>query len=969
MPIHWARPVERSAASLTKGVATTLGEQLLFGPFRLILSQQLLLEADSRVAIGTRAFDLLVLLASHAGEVVSKKDILASVWHGLSVEEGSVRVHVANLRRALRDGEAGARYIVNLPGRGYSFIAPVTRVGIGGPVGDPDDRMAARRTALPRSAGRVIGRTVLIDMLCSLMAQQRFITLVGSGGIGKTTVAVAVAHRLSLDYPDGCCFVDFSPLRDAGLVAATVASALGLAIPFRNAMPAITAHLGRRNLLLVLDNCEHVVETAADVAEQISSSAQAVHIIATSREPLRATGERVHRLSPLASPPPSVGLTAEEALSFPSVQLFMERYSATMDGAGIDDANAVLVADICRRLDGIALAIELAAARVPAFGLQELAARLDDRFRLLTAGRRTAIPRHQTLSAMLEWSYHLLSASEQLMLRRVSIFPGKFSLEDATSMMADVEQTEVVERLAELVAKSLISTDRSPGRVHYLLMETTRLFCAEKVRDRGEFPAIARIHAEHVVAVLLAAEAELASMQARQWRAKYASVMADARAALDWSDGADGDGELYVRLTIAAVPLWAQLSSMEECRRRVERALSMGEGQDRAVTVARMRLMAALGWSLMYAAGRAEEIGAAWAATLELAEALDDESHRLRAIWGLWVSKVSHGELEAAFVLANRLLDLVRGSSNDADLMVADRLMATTLHFRGDQNDARVVMDRMFARHAVARSQPTIAPFYVDQKVTAQSFRARILWLQGHVDQAWEAVLETIRDGEALGHALSFASVLGQAACPIALLRGDTAAARRYATMLLDYTEYYALPLWSDWARCFGGLVSIREGQVNEGLDMMRAAFGEAGDNRLLPRYMLLIGEYAACAGQAGSASAGIETVDAMLVRCKRTNERWYEPEMRRIRGELLARSDLPGSVASVEAEFLQAIRLSARQGSRSWQLRAALSLARFRHGAGATAGEPLATIFGNFTEGFSTTDLQQASELLSSLQ
>lgn len=942
------------------------GDAVLFGPFRLLAAQHLLLDGDRQVSLGARAFDLLVALTSRAGEVMSKDELMTRVWPGMFVEESNVRVNVAGLRRALRDGLDGQRYIVNVPGRGYSFVAPVQAV-LAETKSEPE-ATAHPAVILPRSLTNIIGRAPMIDALCSQLAQRRFVTLVGPGGIGKTTVAVAVAHQVTGSYPDGICFVDFSSIRDADLVPAAIAAALGLAVVSQDVAPALMAHLGRKNLLLVLDNCEHVIETAASTAEHISSSAPGVHILSTSREPLRAAGERVHRLPPLESPSRSAGLTAEEAMTYPCVQLFVERVSASLNGFHLTDLEAPVVAEICRQLDGIALAVELAAGRVAAFGLQELAIRLDDRFRLLTSGRRTALPRHQTLAATLDWSYELLPAAEQTLLRRLSVFTGEFSLQAAIAVMADADAAQVVANIADLVSKSLVVADWNTDDLRYRLLETTRLYGVEKLRAGDEAAAVCRAHATFIRDLFQTAEVDSNSMSTQQWRIKYAAQIDNLRAALDWAGGPDGDPSIYVALAIAAVPLWVHLSLMSECRMRVERGLAMVVDRDRASMDARMRLSAALGWSLMYAAGRSSEIGAAWAATLELADALDDMHHRLRAIWGVWIGKLNRGDLDGALELANRLLDLVHGSSDRADLIMADRLMATTLHYRGDQDQARFYMERMYGRYAAGATQTKVARFHVDQQVTAGYFHARILWLQGYADQALQAVARNMRDGEALGHALLFASVLGQAACPISLLAGNLTAARHYGSMLVDHSERHALHLWSDWARCFNGLVVVKQGDLGPGLDLMRAALDKAGDNRFLPRYMLLLGEHAMALGESGEHRLGLETVDAMLARCERSQERWYEPELIRLRGRLLLERAIRPPEA--EAEFVRALDLAGRQGARSWQLRAAISLAELRRRNGDITGARtvLARVYDTFEEGHATQDLRQASRVLEEL-
>lgn len=935
-----------------------LGRTVEFGPFRLEAARRLLLDGDKPVPLGSRAFDLLLALVEQAGEVVSTRDLIARIWPGMFVEDGNLRVHVASLRKALRDGQDGRRLIVNLPGRGYSFVAPLRELA---PERPPTPAPGPATPGLPRPLTRLIGRTETIDSIGQQLAQRRFVTLVGPGGIGKTTTALAIAHRIAGQYPDGSWFVDLSGVRDPALVPGAIAAALGLGVPDRQALPALTAHLGRQRVLLVLDNCEHVVEAAAEAAELIITVVPGCHLLATSREPLRAAGERVHRLAALDLPADTAGLTAARAMDFSCIHLFVERVGAALGGYALSDADAPFVAEICLRLDGIPLAVELAAARVAAFGIQGLAARLDDRFRLLTSGRRTALPRQQTLAATLDWSHELLPPEEQVLLRRLSVFTGPFSLDGALAIMVEPEaRPGVVGALGNLVEKSLVAADVSEGGGFYHLLETTRLYAAGKLRDDPLHAEVTRAHAEHLRDMLAPAERDAATLPPEAFRARYAPRLDDLRQALEWSAGANTT--LHVQLCLAALPLWVQLSLMAECRGWVEGALAMVQGEARPAQDARMRLQAARGWSLMYGAARSREIGEAWSEALRLAELLGDPAYQLRATWGVCIGHLNRGELDAALASARRMLELTMASQDDTDGMMADRMIGTILHFRGDQDGARLHIERMLDRYAVAPAQPKLARFHVDQSIPAGYFRARIVWLQGFPDLAAEAVRRNIADCEAIGNALTFGSVLGQGACPVALLNGDLDGAQRHGTMLLDHALRHGLQLWHGWARCYLGLVAVKRGQVTDGLAAMQAVFEEAGDNRFLPRYMLLLGEHAAASGLIGDPLGAVATLNTMLARCEASGERWYEPELIRLRGELLADAGA--------ADFERAMALAVAQGARAWQLRAATSLARLRQRRGDRAGARavLEPVFAAFTEGFRTDDLLQSAALLATL-
>jgi len=690
----------------------------------------------------------------------------------------------------------------------------------------------------------------------------------------------------------------------------------------------------------------------------------------TSREPLRAEGEWLHRLASLELPPDSVDLSAAEALGYSAVQLFSERAMAAAEGFIFDDANVAAVLEICRRLDGLPLALELAAARIDVFGVRELADHLDDRFRVLTSGRRTALPRHQTLGATLDWSFQLLSEAEQTVLRRLAVFAVDFSLEAAVAVAADIASSEVIDHIASLVAKSLVAADLRDETAQYRLLDTTRLYAFDKLRSAGELPEAARRHAEYYCAVFAHAEAESESRPQAEWLAIYGRHLDNVRAGLDWAFSSEGDPQLGVALTIAVVPLWVQLSLFGECRERVERALAILEGDKPAPARPRMQLSAALGWSLMYGVGRAREAGPAWTTTLELAESLDDRGYQQRALWGLCIDQFNNGEFRAALEFARRFAALVANSTDAIDLMMADRILATALHYLGDQRNARQHIERALAHLAALAEQPQIVRLRFDMRVSTHYFQARILWLQGFADQALRVVEHNVDEGRAIGQALTFCSVLGQGACPIAFLAGDLDAAERYGAMLVDHTERHPIRLWQVWARCFNGLVTARRGDITAGLQALRGGLEQAGAARFLPRFLLLLGELASCLGEAGEIALGLETVDETLARCEARDERWYVAELLRIKGELAILEGAADAADAAEGHFLHALNCARRQGALSWELRTATDLARLlrdQHRA-AEARELLGSVYGRFTEGFATVDLQEAKSLLEHL-
>jgi predicted ATPase/DNA-binding winged helix-turn-helix (wHTH) protein len=467
---------------------------LRFGPFELNVAERSLKKANEVIPLGGRAYDILIALLENAGEVVGKAELIARAWPDVIVEEGSLRVHLSALRKALRDGQFGNKYIANIQGHGYSFIAPVTRLL----VDQHRNSASVGLSNLPPALGRMVGREKICRELHGwLQTDQRLITIFGAGGIGKTMVALAVGHRALADFAGAACFVDLSIVGDKGHVVGAIAAALGLDLLAVDPKQALLDFLRPRKALIILDSCEHLIEQAAVIADCIFQNAPNVYLLATSREALHVAGERVVGLGPLDCPPEQPGLTASEVLAYPAVRLFAQRVCVRRGDFSLGDDEAPMVAEICRKLDGIALAIELAAGRAAVFGVSNTLARLGSRLDLLKFGRRTANPRHQTLKATLDWSHDHLSGIERVVLRRVAIFIGHFTLEAALAVSEEggSDRSEIEGAVENLVNKSLLEIRITPRGMSYRLLDTTRSYALEKLAASGEHPSIAARHA------------------------------------------------------------------------------------------------------------------------------------------------------------------------------------------------------------------------------------------------------------------------------------------------------------------------------------------------------------------------------------------------------------------------------------------------------------------------------------------
>jgi len=937
------------------------GDAISFGPFRLLAAQRLLLEGEKPVRIGSRAFDILAALVERAGEVVGKGELIARAWPETFVEEANLKIQVSALRRALGDGQGGNRYVVTVPGRGYNFVAPVN-------LEEPPQASLSPITAppgmhnLPLAITRMIGREEAVAALVSRLSRQRLVTIVGPGGIGKTTVALAVAEPMISSYEHGVWLVDLAPVSDPRLVPTAVATVLGLGVRTDDPIPGLVAGLKGERMLLLLDNCEHVIDAVASLAAAILSGASGVSILATSREPLGVAGENGYRLEPLRSPQPSYRLTAAEAEAFPAVQLFVERVTEVVEDFVLTDANAPSVVEICRRLDGLPLAIEFAACRVAVLGVASLAAGLDDSLRLLGARRRTAGPRHRTMRVVVDWSYGLLSEDEQLFFRDLGTFAGGFTVEAAAAVALDAAstRTDAIDRLADLVAKSLVVADVSGAEPRFRLLYTTRAYAVEKLEDSGERDRIARRHAEYYRMLFKRAEDEVAVRPARDWLAGYSLEIDNLRAALDWAYSSDGDAEIGVALTAAAVPLWMRLSLHKECRSRAKQALGALGTEETRYPRENMRLHAALGTST----AQAPEMGAAFAKALEIAESLGDNEYQLRALGGLYFFHTANNRHNAALPFAQRFHDLAATGADLSAQLFGEHIMGLAKHFLGDQISARRHLEHVLARYTATDHACDVIRFQIDLQVSTLAFRARVLWLQGFADQAVSNAEMSIEKAQATGHALSKCYAIALAACPIALWVGNLAAAAHYAGVLLDESAKHSLPLWSELGARFRKVIVLKGGGPVTGSRLLQSGPDEIAEPNVSFPSIMGLTELAEALAQTGRAAEGLAVVEAGFELPERG---WRTLELLRLRGELLLLQSNPGVKEAAEELFRQALDEAHRQETLSCELRAATSLARLLRdqGRSADAIACLQPIYDRFTEGFGTADLMAAKQLL----
>jgi predicted ATPase/DNA-binding winged helix-turn-helix (wHTH) protein len=940
------------------------GRPISFGPFRLLPEQRMLLEGDKPVRLGSRAFDILAALVERAGEVVGKEELMARAWPQTFVEEANLKIQVSALRRALGDGQGGNRYVVTVIGQGYNFVAPLRTDEPSKAVPAPTARSAAVHN-LPLPVTRMIGREKAVEALISRLLRQRLVTIVGPGGIGKTTAALAVAERMTSEYEHGVWLIDLASLGDARLVPSAVATVLGVQIPTEDPIHGLVAAVRDNRMLLLLDNCEHVIDEVASLATALLSGAKDVDILATSREPLRVAGENEYRLGPLGSPQLSSSLTAAEAATFPAVQLFVERVTAIVEDFALTDENTPLVLELCRGLDGLPLAIEFAAPGVEVLGLEGLVARLKDSLPLLGSRRRGRVPRHRTMRAAIDWSYGLLREDEQLFFRALGIFSGGFTVEAAAAVAAGSATTscEAIERLADLVAKSLVVADVSGTKPCFRLLETTRAFTIEKLDESGERQPVARRHAAYYRQFFERAAAEAPARATNEWLADYAQDIDNLRAALDWTFSPGGEASTGVGLTVAALPLWIRLSLLEECCRRARQALGVVPTENQREA---MQLQATLGAST----SEASEMVAAFTKALDMAKRLDDVEYQLRALWGLYYYYTGIGRFRTAQPFALEFRSLSMRGSDQNDQMFGKSMVATADHFVGDQVSARGQLEQLLTQGAagdfgrdVIRFRDVVR-FGMDLRLQVTVFLARVLWLQGFADQAVRMAEQSLREADATGHAISQCFVLALASCPIAFWVGDRAAATKYTARLVELSRQHALPHWAAFGARFEQVLVINAADLDSGSRRQPSGQDEVAAPNFSFRSLSGLTQLAEALGQAGRTTEGLAALAAGV---EQFEDGCFSPELIRLKGELTMQQATPGAAASAEALLRQALDGAREQGTLSWELRAATSLARLLHRQGRPA-ETIAClqpVYGRFTEGFGTSDLIAAKQIL----
>jgi predicted ATPase len=811
----------------------------------------------------------------------------------------------------------------------------------------------------------MIGRDDAVRDIRTMLKSQPLTTILGAGGIGKTTVALAVGHAALADFTGQVFFVDLSAVTDSEQVIGAIAIAIGLDPQFVDPEEALLRSLSRRKALIILDSCEHLVETTAEIADGIFRRAPGISMLATSREALQIAGERVFHLRPLDCPPGQPGQTAAAVISYSAAQLFVERVGARTNDFSLSDDNASIVAEICRRLDGIALAIELAAGRAAIFGVGDTVARLGSRLDLLKFGRRTANPRHQTLRATLDWSHDHLSGGERVVLRRIAIFAGHFTLEAALAVAAEQGMGEpaVADAVGNLVEKSLIGVRIDSQGTFYRLLDTTRSYALEKLTAGGEHESIAARHADFLIQLLESNRVNLFELGGSDLPAdSVRDCLGNLRAALEWSFGPAGNDRIAIRLAAASAQLFLAMSQLLECRSWMEKAI----GRMAADCDARhqMEIHASLALSLMFTEGNSERVRDAFNSALRFAEQREDGYQQLRLLSGL--SMYCHRRIDVAgsleLALRGRAVAEKTGSPDDA--AIADSMLGAAYYMRGEQRRAQNHLERAL------RSVPPLRRFNATQylfdlRTTSLFNLTRSSWFTGNLDRAVGYAEMTIEEAERSDHpiALSRALILTM---PLYFWIDDLRQVDKNLSRLEFAAEKHSLMPFRAVALGLKGRYLIRTGHAMEGVEHLRDSLAKLA----LQRYEMLatdfVAELAVSLAVRGERAEALTLVDESIAIQVKFGRPLHLPALFLAKGLAFASGDMP-DIRSVEECLREAMRLARQQSALSFELRAGLELARvwIDRGEVQRAHDLVEPIYRQFSEGFATPDLIVAKNML----
>jgi predicted ATPase/DNA-binding winged helix-turn-helix (wHTH) protein len=925
------------------------------------------LRRDGQVLpLGGRALDILIYLADRPGEVIAKQELIDHVWSDVTVEEGSLRVHVAAIRKALGDGQFGNRYIANIKARGYSFVGTVVPLACSTESRNDKFRHQGRLSVRPTM---MIGRETVVSEVSDKLRDERFVTLLGPGGIGKTTIALAVRRAAAEEFGGKVYFVDFESLTDSRHVAGAVATSLGVALKSNDPGLELVDLVRSRKLLIILDSCEHVIEAVASLAEQLYRQTEEIHVLTTSRELLKVEGEHCYRVLPLDYPPDGSEQTANAVLRYPAAQLFVQRVAARAGSFVLTDEEAPFVAEMCRKLDGLPLAIELAAGQVAALGIKNTVARLVSRRKLLKLSHRTAVPRHRTLKATLDWSCDLLSDAERIVFRRIAPFVGHFTLDGARHVAGELgaDTGEIFDAIAGLVEKSLIATRLDDGQQWYRLLDTTRAYALGKLEEHDELDVISGRHAKYVAEFLESQREMMLALPRARRTAAYSDQLSNIRAALEWSFGPHGDDEIATRLAAASAQVFLELSLLIECQAWAERAIALLGTRNQNSRRA-MEIYASLPLVLMHTEGNDQHVRASFSHALEIAINQGDLAYELRLLSGLFMYSHWTMDIRGATDIADRSKKLALKTRDPDDMALAESMLAASNHLLGN--------------HIIAQQHCESGLRYTESRLRFRAGQhlfhytsfllvgmARSLLYRGLLDRSLQYAKLAIEESEKSGHPATFCRSLALIV-PVFLTMADTRRSDQYIAELSDLSAAHSLKPYCAIATGLRGQWLLLQNNLLDAISLLKRALEELHAQRQEMLNMDFTCDLAAALMKAGGHEQALRLVLNAIDGQQRVGKFLHMPALFRMKGLILA-SRPDEDYFEAEGSLLSAIDWAKRQSATLFELKAATELAKLllRQGRMPEAYKHLSAALDRMPAGIVSPDYARALQILSQLQ
>ncbi|MGO7018480.1 ATP-binding protein [Rhizobium leguminosarum] len=892
-------------------------KSIAFGPFRILPQSRVLLRNGKPIDIGGRALDILILLSLRSDSVVSKEEINAAVWPGISIEDVTIRSHINAMRTAIEDGRGRARYILTVPKRGYT-LAHRAVVSTNEEEAQQDTRQLGSR--LHSSPKPIFGRATDIEVIASAIARHRVVSIVGPGGIGKTAVVSEIGQILEQTTSRSLCFVDLSTVDSPENLVGAVAIATG-GTTIDGDVSTLTNYLAQRSVDLILDGCEHLIADVASLAEKLLVDAPDIRILVTSREALRIDGEFVYLLDSLNLPKESFP-SADEILASPAVQMFIDRSQASGFVSPLNRGELGIIANLCRQLDGNPLAIQLVASRVPAYGLTRTYQLLVEGAVFSFRGTRSSAPRHQTLRGTIDWSYQLLSQDEKETFRRLSVFVGRFDLKAAVAVIGGGRSTDQVHAvILSLVDKSLLAIDPNAASAYFRLLNTTHGFAAELLGIGDDEAALARQHARHFFDHV---RRQMASSDySRPERDEARADLGNIRKALSWALSHQDKIANGAQLAAYASPIFLDLCLYDECSAWCQTAIKSLHENDLGGKV-ELLLQESLSLSLISSRGITDDLHRAIERGLELASQLDDLAKLTKFLTGMQAYRLCRFDSIGASVAARNLVAIPELKSDPTLLAICEWSLGNAQHLTGNQTEALKHFQRGM-NFETAAARRTTDLFGVEHRASAISGFARCLWVSGFPDQALKAARQHISELSQESAVTYCHSLLHLT--QVAIWCGELQEFEPYIHLVQSRPEVQALPFYEALALAVYGELLVAKGDATGALANLKKAYDLIEQGRYLMLEPQTVAALATALTSLGRNEEGLRYLDRAFARIGSDSSNFWLPELLRVRFETLKGADNPTLDA---IDLLQkSVEVARRQGARGWELKSTVSLAK----------------------------------------